>query len=832
MGHYECGCNVFWLKETHLSQPGVPMNERSIEVMKESRYKTPTRFVDPFVVAVPEGAKGQGVQVMFGNLELLSPEECFFALLLRIKERIEQGADEEELQEWRVRCLTCTFSFETTTTAEEKYWRAVNLREKVVGDFEALARDVPQRIMELVSYKQLMKKVHNKDLSNEALAEAWASEVNQVDSRLSDKVTKNFVDTAMKVYNRLMFPDILEIIMEDTRVHGKGSPFNSLSSLEQITMKCKSQDQMKWVVQGIHDSLVHLPSEFGVGAFSFRQLKGSGGSVGQIALFLAKQEIFAHFKSTYVSKIPRDEFKEMISTEMCSHVSFRNLLGAPGHDAHVDKSWLGGLCESENFAVNFIKNVVYNGVHDGLLKSILKASSSIEDIFASEKMIELTTEMMDALEAELHPGSRDISGLVPLCPEACPTLEELVGDAVLAVAKADELKEHLAHIKDYIARFVTFVVTSDSVSKSKQVLEGTVLPKFPVRNEKYWAIFYDTKSAGESSAQPGSRFPAYQKKTLKKEIHSAVGAHGQEDLGETCIVMIMDGFRSLEAQFSKDLVNVHGDAMTKQRQTFQVAYDEKALRARKCLSRGLIPQVEGLHVYSTEPLCLQDKDRKTYMGSTHGTLIGPVQVVPYKDAWLVSKPTKDEMLGADGKILAGGPCPDPVTLPAEVGEKVPASYHPMPMPFYAELIHSFQLGGCYDATCLDICFAMAALKNKMPYIGCVLTETAKEMMEGEVLRKTWAEFTTPGSELYDQALTELLNQDGNATGTKKAAAKGKAKSRKTRAKAGEDEVAEEEEEDEVAEVPEPKPKKPRTTKPKAGTTEAGLMAALAGLGDP
>ena len=98
--------------------------------------------------AVPEGAKGPGVQVMFGNLELLSPEECFFALLLRIKERIEQGADEEELQEWRVSCLTCTFSFETRTTAEEKYWRAVNLREKVVGDFEALARDVPQRIMD------------------------------------------------------------------------------------------------------------------------------------------------------------------------------------------------------------------------------------------------------------------------------------------------------------------------------------------------------------------------------------------------------------------------------------------------------------------------------------------------------------------------------------------------------------------------------------------------------------------------------------------------------------------------------------------------------------
>ena len=93
-------------------------------------------------------------------------------------------------------------------------------------------------------------------------------------------------------------------------------------------------------------------------------------------------------------------------------------------------------------------------------------------------------------------------------------------------------------------------------------------------------------------------------------------------------MLCMDGFRSLET-LSKDLTKPDGEPMTKGRATFSVAYDEKALRKRKCLNRGMVAQVEGLHVHTSEGLTVCDRERKTYAGSSHGSLIGPVVVSPY-----------------------------------------------------------------------------------------------------------------------------------------------------------------------------------------------------------
>ena len=91
------------------------------------------------------------------------------------------------------------------------------MREQVVTDFESLARDVSQRVFELVGYRNLMKTTHNRELNNKDLAAAWKQHVIQCESKFSDKVTENFVDTAMKVYNRLFVacPDSLHIIMEE-----------------------------------------------------------------------------------------------------------------------------------------------------------------------------------------------------------------------------------------------------------------------------------------------------------------------------------------------------------------------------------------------------------------------------------------------------------------------------------------------------------------------------------------------------------------------------------------------------------------------------------------
>ena len=215
-GKYDCSANLFWLKLTHLSQPGVPINEHSIEIIMETKFASPQPLLDQFVIRVPDVVMGEEIAKKFGALEVVSPPEVLRALVLKIQQRL-SVAEEAELQKWRQVCLSVTFIFECLGSLEQAYWRAVNLREMVVSDFESLARDVTQRVHELVSYKSLVMRTSNKDLTNKELAAAWKDHVVQTDSKFSERVTENFVDTAMKVYHRLFCaaPESLDMIMED-----------------------------------------------------------------------------------------------------------------------------------------------------------------------------------------------------------------------------------------------------------------------------------------------------------------------------------------------------------------------------------------------------------------------------------------------------------------------------------------------------------------------------------------------------------------------------------------------------------------------------------------
>ena len=109
-----------------------------------------------------------------------------------------------------------SFVFEVLDNSLARYCRSVNLREQLTGNFEAMARDVTQRVMELIAFKSLMKTEHNMDLNKAEFHKRWSEKVTQVDSKFSEKVTFNFVDTAVKVYDRMLkWNELLEIVVED-----------------------------------------------------------------------------------------------------------------------------------------------------------------------------------------------------------------------------------------------------------------------------------------------------------------------------------------------------------------------------------------------------------------------------------------------------------------------------------------------------------------------------------------------------------------------------------------------------------------------------------------
>ena len=89
-------------------------------------------------------------------------------------------------------------------------------------------------------------------------------------------------------------------------------------------------------------------------------------------------------------------------------------------------------------------------------------------------------------------------------------------------------------------------------------------------------------------------------KTISASAHACLKARGEDDIEANALVLVLDGWRSLNSMITNSLVTVeNGEAMTdRAKTTFQVIYDEKALSARKSITRAVMKETEGLLVYS------------------------------------------------------------------------------------------------------------------------------------------------------------------------------------------------------------------------------------------
>jgi hypothetical protein len=65
-------------------------------------------------------------------------------------------------------------TFEMCTSSDDAYWKALNLREGLVGQYEAMARSALQRIYEVIGFKTFKEKASGK-MGAAALAQAFAA---------------------------------------------------------------------------------------------------------------------------------------------------------------------------------------------------------------------------------------------------------------------------------------------------------------------------------------------------------------------------------------------------------------------------------------------------------------------------------------------------------------------------------------------------------------------------------------------------------------------------------------------------------------------------------
>lgn len=355
-GAYEAAGNVFWVNMRYNAAAGVPINQQAVAALQKQFFQTATHKY-PFIITVAVDAVDADVQNDFGNLRRVSPEEGEHALLLRIAQDINEGANEATLRVWKACLLSATMSFEILTSEDDRYWRSVNLREGITGQFEAMARTPMQRCFELISFKLRKEQSTGVRLSAKDLEKAWCKNAKMASS--SEAVTESFCDTAVKVYNTILSKEQLRVIVASCDGF-KRSPFDSIYKLEAVINKTRSSDTyMCWCLAYIAESvLVGLAD---AGEFSIRNLTGKGmGNKGCLDLFMMKKDLLDYILGEFLDS---NGFTMSVKRQACELTTWAVFKAKSGKfEKGSDLTWMGLLPESGRLLISLIEDALVSRV--------------------------------------------------------------------------------------------------------------------------------------------------------------------------------------------------------------------------------------------------------------------------------------------------------------------------------------------------------------------------------------------------------------------------------------------------------------------------------------
>ena len=350
----------------------------------------------------------------------------------------------------------------------------------------------------------------------------------------------------------------------------------------------------------------------------------------------------------------------------------------------------------ERLIIDFVKNVVFGSQYDGNLRNALKGVTKAEDLLAAEPFKPMLDRIHDELGKMVQTGQDD--DREDASDAGRPVLHEVLGE-IIAEEDSDAAAELLTFARqaeEIVDQFIKLIAEQESNSAMVAVMQGC-----PAAQTTKRAIFvYDSKCAGEASAQPHVRRPQFRRDHFSKVLGAFCRSRGSDQLQDPDLLLFFDGGRQLAPMMLASCVRQGGDDNhgrhfdNKTRMELMIHYDEGSMRARKCLQRGMLQTHETLHLVSNGVAAVQEKPRAVYAGTSLGSSIGPVKLDAIdgdaEDVWLLPKVDKEQVYGASGKVLSGGGLSDCPDRPVFTNDLHLMSYHAMPRALYSELLHSFE----------------------------------------------------------------------------------------------------------------------------------------------
>ena len=142
---YRCGIPLPMLHRHYSATPKVKMNMGQIKKTMSTQYEKPK----PVGLITIAAMTGEYIQER--DLTAISPEEDRIAYVLRIAERIEDGADDNELMQWRKYLMCAPAEFMIVDSAKRRFFLAIQQRRTIVKQGVSAKRSGLQVCQEIVS---------------------------------------------------------------------------------------------------------------------------------------------------------------------------------------------------------------------------------------------------------------------------------------------------------------------------------------------------------------------------------------------------------------------------------------------------------------------------------------------------------------------------------------------------------------------------------------------------------------------------------------------------------------------------------------------------------
>lgn len=365
---YKCAGNFFWADQAYSVTPGVPIRRAAVAELQNVRFKT-ARVSNNIELTIAVGPAYDPCKHQ-GSLQRVSADEEAHALILRVAQDLTSGCDEETLLTWRHTFLTTSFVFKKLQTDDEKRREGLQLRENIGATAQAVVRSPIQMVFELVAFRANRSKITKAKATNQAIVEFW----DQIDQKSSERITKDYVQTAFYIWeNLLKYPGCQKIILkvEDTTDMNK-SPFDSPSKMEELiraVQDFQGGEKMVWVLAGMADMLTNKMAE--PGEFSRRNLTGKGaGGKGLAHLLVVKMEVAQWMAHEFAESIAIDQQTKGILRDMTKGFEEARAM------LDNDKAWIGLLPESGQKCVRFIMTNVLSCTNNWVFMQGLKAGKT------------------------------------------------------------------------------------------------------------------------------------------------------------------------------------------------------------------------------------------------------------------------------------------------------------------------------------------------------------------------------------------------------------------------------------------------------------------------